>query len=226
MKRPSRGKIKRPARRSRKRVDAVIAVGKGRGFIIRAGCRHLVISAAHCLPRFRFPPRASISYVSERTYRKLLGAIGQRRGVSAECLFIDPIADIAVLASPDSQDLSDEADAYDRLIENTVPLLIAELDSEKASARLLPLDAGPRFACVVCAIKHGPLWIENAEQEIVEGMSGSPILDQNGAAIGVVVTPHGPQPRLTSHLPGWLIAELNLSREKKPAHRVPMGPSS
>jgi hypothetical protein len=45
------------------------------------------------------------------------------------------------------------------------------------------------------------------------GMSGSPLLDARGRAIGVVTAsnpddlagPHGPQPILFDHLPGWLL---------------------
>jgi len=37
------------------------------------------------------------------------------------------------------------------------------------------------------------------------GMSGSPILMENGCAIGVVSTGSGPEPRLMRCLPGWLL---------------------
>jgi hypothetical protein len=36
----------------------------------------------------------------------------------AECEFVDPVADITVLCSPDNQSLFDEADAYDALVED------------------------------------------------------------------------------------------------------------
>jgi len=63
------------------------------------------------------------------------------------------------------------------------------------------------------------LWIE-ATQEIKPGMSGSPIIAQGGAAIGLVSVEwnrigsnglaerlrSGPQPALMYHLPGWLIS--------------------
>jgi len=52
-------------------------------------------------------------------------------------------------------------------------------------------------------------------------MSGSPILADNGSAIGIVCTScsvagsaasteGGPNPRLASHLPGWLLQEIGL----------------
>jgi len=64
----------------------------------------LVITAAHCLPKF---PRAFAAESCElRTYPNLLGSLannknGKKNDVWAECLFADPIADIAVPA--DSQ---------------------------------------------------------------------------------------------------------------------------
>jgi hypothetical protein len=45
-------------------------------------------------------------------------------------VFVDPIADIAVLGSPDDQALSKQADAYDALIDEMVALEIGELPLE------------------------------------------------------------------------------------------------
>jgi hypothetical protein len=52
--------------------------------------------------------------------------LGEQLSVSCECLFIDPIADIAVLGSPDNQALGDQAEAYEALVEAATPLTIAE----------------------------------------------------------------------------------------------------
>jgi hypothetical protein len=93
--------------------DAVIKVGDGRGFIIEAGNDRLVITCGHCLPFF--PPCHGASYTSEKTYQNLLGRIGKEPNVWTECLFVDPIADIALLGEPDSQSLSRENDGYEEL---------------------------------------------------------------------------------------------------------------
>ena len=83
-------------------------VGDGRGFIIEAGDQRLVITAAHCLPHF--PPCHGASYTEERTYPDFIGPLGESAPkVWAECLFADPVGDIAVLGSPDDQALYDEA---------------------------------------------------------------------------------------------------------------------
>ncbi len=82
--------------------SAVITVGDGRGFVVEGkDGERLVITAAHCLSRF--PPCHAASYLHERTYQSLLGKIGSPRSVWAECLFADPIGDIAVLGAPDYQ---------------------------------------------------------------------------------------------------------------------------
>ncbi len=81
-------------------ASAIIAVGKGRGFIVENGRdKRYVITAAHCLPFF--PPCMAASFSEERTYRDLLKPLAARdRRVPAECLFADPVADVAVLGDP------------------------------------------------------------------------------------------------------------------------------
>jgi hypothetical protein len=64
---------------------------------------------------------------------------------------------------------------------------------------------------IACRIEYwdGPLSVESLSVKAFEaGMSGSPILDEQGRAIGLVSvgdeeTGGGPNPRLTAHLPGW-----------------------
>jgi Trypsin-like peptidase domain len=192
-------------------VKTVLKVGNGRGFVIEADDRRLIVTAAHCLPKL--PPRASISHASERTYQNLLGAIGKRRKIWAECLFVDPVADIAVLGSPDDQESSDKADAYNQLVEVAIPLRVSQLHDGTLKAWLIPLH-GASFSCEVEVFGRA-LWIENPTQKVKGGMSGSPILAEDGSAVGVVVTPHGPNPGLTSHLPGWLLGEIDIAAYRR-----------
>jgi hypothetical protein len=79
-------------------LKAVVKVGGGRGFIVKRADDQVVITAAHCLPFF--PPAHPMSYLQERTFEALLGPLGTKPTVWAECKFVDPIADIAVLSSP------------------------------------------------------------------------------------------------------------------------------
>jgi hypothetical protein len=230
--------------RDRKRFDstvtkAVVTVGQGRGFIIQHRVRfpplktkassvgikpqrvrnfidyRLVVTAAHCLPYF--PPCSSMSHYYERTYKRLLGPLGGLKPqVWAECLFADPIGDIAVLGSPDNQAMENEADAYEELTEE-VPALRVATAPQSGRAWLLSLD-GQWVPCAVTLGRNKGLSID-ATPKIEPGMSGSPILADDGTAIGVlsigaesisgggVRKPEqtGLQPVLAHDLPAWLL---------------------
>ncbi len=191
---------------------AVIRVGEGRGFIVQGTEDRFVITAAHCLPRI--PPCCSFSHSEERMFQNLLGKLGQEPNVWAECLFLDPIADIAVLGTPDDQAFSEQADSYRGLVEPPPALSISDAP-EDSPAFLLSLvnDLMP------CIVRHlnGPLWISDATPGIEGGMSGSPIFLADGSVIGVCCVgggdgdraiEGGPNPHLAYHLPGWLIRQL------------------
>jgi hypothetical protein len=73
---------------------------------------------------------------------------------------------------------------------------------------------GELIPCRVQPLASGALWIFDAAPGRYAGMSGSPIVAADGTAIGVFCTSDvmsgngGPNPRLTHHLPGWLLREL------------------
>lgn len=105
---------------------AIVRVGCGRGFVIERENQRLIVTAAHCLPTL--PPCHPASNTEERTYRELVGPLGDEKPrVWAECLFVDLIGDLAVLASPDNQELCEEADAYEALVgtANALPIAAA-----------------------------------------------------------------------------------------------------
>ncbi len=181
----------------------VLRVGGGRGFVAERRDRFLeriVITAAHCLPK-KLPSCHPHRPLHECTYGKLLGPLGGKRAVWAECIFVDPIADIAVLAQPDNQELSEEAEAYDQLVESMEALPVADAIPEGVEvstygehhirhavpghgrARVLSLEG--RWLDIDIWRRGGIIGTEHAYQG---GMSGSPIVDMNGAAIGVVST--------------------------------------
>jgi hypothetical protein len=188
--------------------SGVITVGNGRGFVVEGAGERLVITAAHCLP-FLPPALASLA-LEPRGYGPLLALRGDAARVCAVCRFVDPIADIAVLGSPDAA----HADDYQALMATATALPIGDSVRHPvnfwAPARLLSLD-GRWFSCT---IRHfgGPLWITHAAERVLEGMSGSPIVAETGTAIGVVCTKTsprdgGPNARLSDNLPGWLLRD-------------------
>jgi hypothetical protein len=112
-------------------IHGVVRVGDGRGFVVR--CQNyqgheelIVITAAHCLPHF--PPPHPAMYLEER--QRLLGPLKRGRVVWAECLFADPMADIAVLGSPDDQALYDKAEFYRQLVASAYPFTIADAPAQ------------------------------------------------------------------------------------------------
>jgi hypothetical protein len=194
-----------------KATRAVLTVGEGRGFVVE--CDHqgqpmrIVITAAHCLPRLPSCPSGLDQW--GWTYEALLGPLGQMPTVWAECIFVDIVGDVAVLGQPDNQELFEQAESYDRLVDAVTPLPITDA-LEDGPAWLLSLDRKWHR----CRVRHlnGPLWIEDAAAGIKGGMSGSPIITKDGAAIGVVSisggsgdtdshTGGGPNPHLAFHLP-------------------------
>jgi hypothetical protein len=58
--------------------------------------------------------------------------------VWARCLFVDPVADIAVLGEPDNQELHDQADAYDHLVDETTPFAVADAPAQGTELITLP----------------------------------------------------------------------------------------
>ena len=210
----------------RRATKAVLTVGAGRGFVISAGRRRIgssgryVVTAAHCLPKL--PPAHRASSTEERTFARLLGPLGEKPTVWTECVFVDPIRDVAVLAEPDGQELFDEAEAYERLVfDDAAALRIADIPessakwiggklkkTERISALWMLYLDGHWLQCSARTQRGADLVFTEAT-ETAGGMSGSPIVRGDGAAVGMITNSVGvSQPRLTQALPGWLLADV------------------
>jgi hypothetical protein len=99
-------------------------------------------------------------------------------------LFYDPISDLALLGPPDGQELYYEAEAYEAFVDSRRPAPMSEA-GEEGEAWLLSLE-NVWFRGRFERIDWGPMWVSKLEGSIRGGMSGSPILNSEGAAIGVV----------------------------------------
>jgi Trypsin-like peptidase domain len=167
-------------------LKSVLTVGDGRGFVIKVKQQRLVVTAAHCLPEL--PPPHLAAYLHEKTF-KLLAPLHQKASLLTECLFADPVHDIAVLTSPDDQELPDDFDAYEALTQSLMPLRIADAP-EEGRAWLLSLK-NEWFCCHfrrsnIGRVLVSPLHIGKLQQPIERGMSGSPIVSDEGTALGIV----------------------------------------
>jgi hypothetical protein len=219
---------------------AVLRVGDGRGFVVkhqnyRGGEERVVITAAHCLEHALLankeeglPPCHPQRYLEEETYRDLLAPLGCEPTVWATCLFVDPIADIAVLGPPDNQILADQAEAYDRLVGDMTTLVVADAPAQgselltfgehearnptpgKGPARVLSLK-GCWLGGQVTRLRG---WLAfEPERHFVSGMSGSPIIDANGAAIGVCSTERA-NPVIVDRLSALLIQDIRAAQSE------------
>ena len=104
--------------------NSVIRVGYGRGFVAQTVEKPVIITCAHCLPHMP-PAVGGIMMTEEKTYPRLVGVLGQKPTITVECLFVDPVADVAVLGEPDGQALPGEAEAYQAFVAEREGLRIA-----------------------------------------------------------------------------------------------------
>ena len=197
----------------------ILRVGDGRGFVVGGATEdeeRYILTAAHCLPHL--PPAHPGSYIEERTYRKLLGRLGDEEGETwAECLFVDPVSDIAILGSPDRHALNEEAEWYEELVNSVTPFLIADAELH-GQVQLCSLD-GRWFECQMERVADGPIWLEQAVEPIQPGMSGSPVCRKDGWAVGILSVSAGepdeacyeggPNPVLMRSLPAWFLRKLD-----------------
>lgn len=200
--------------------DATIQVGSARGFVTEADGpfplypgERIVITAAHCLPQL--PPPFPVE-LEDNTYANLLGPLRGEKTVWAECLFVDPVADVAVLRRPDNQELSEEAEAYERLTESVTPFSIIRTlarpphFARKTFVEVPVLVKGPGGHWLdAVAVRYG-LGIAIEPKEIIEGgMSGSPILDPKNPNCAIaIVSSNLTNPVLLDALPAWLARSI------------------
>jgi hypothetical protein len=134
-------------------------------------------------------------------------------------MFADPVADLAVLGRPDNQVLCDQCDAYEAFTDELSPIEIAEPEPlpfapDDPFRHLQPtpvqrawwLRLSDQWAAIRVQAKTRGVF--TVDDEVAEsGMSGSPIVNDEGKAVAVVSLGNG-FPRLARELPVWLVREL------------------
>lgn len=200
--------------------NAIVRVGGGRGFYIGDERRPLVITAAHCLPHL--PPPHSASKAEERSYADLIGSLdGAEREICTECVFVDPIADVAILGEPDGDRFYDEWEAYNAFFEDRPALTIGTLD-HPTQGWLLTLNG--EWIEVAVDITKSRTWLSlpslsrATHDAIARGTSGSPILLGDRRVVGLISAGNMLNPALVQCLParllttvGWNLVELTSS---------------
>ena len=167
-------------------ADAVVRVGNGRGFLVQTlQGDSRVVTAAHCLPHL--PPAHPASCTEERSFLELLGRLGAKPEVAAECLFVDPVRDLAVMRGPDEQLFPNESRKYEQFVSDRSTIGIGLLE-EPGRGWLLTLTG----TWEQCALDFDG-WTgstirisETSPAAYALGTSGTPILDAEGRAVGVI----------------------------------------
>lgn len=148
----------------------------------------------------------------------MLAPLGEEPSVWADCLFFDPVSDLAILGEPDNQEFGEESDAYARLMDGRKPFNIAA--PKTGEGYMLALDGvawRPTPLKVYVTIRGSSL----STGATLAGQSGSPIVDATGRAVALVSIgaeylsngsripmDAGPQPILKFQLPAWLLKTM------------------
>ncbi len=172
--------------------QCVVKIGSGRGFIVEQRllvCDPLrrfvknrrIITAGHCLPNL--PIAFADSSLSDRNYDNLLGSLDEAKpNIWVECLFVDPIADIAVLGCPDCQVYCDQADAYDDFVDERPFLRIGE--PRNGPGWMLSL--ANRWVPIRLKVHKSTYGVRLEIDATDASQSGSPILRRDGRAVGLI----------------------------------------
>jgi len=216
-----------------KAKGAVIRVGAGgRGFIVSAGeDERYVITAAHCLPRSQYPSPHLANSSRELAFPNFLGPLGQKkRTIWAALCAINLCDDFAVLEAPGGQALYEQCAEYEKFTET--PTMTIGISPGALAPHLWKNDPDPGKPAWIlsldgewqrCVVYNGGRFLTlKTEQKIEGGMSGSPIIDDKGAAIGVISTASDGGdnlgPSLTDCLPAHLLRKLRPKRPREPLY--------
>jgi S1-C subfamily serine protease len=199
---------------------AVVRVGDGRGFVVSAGeYNRYVVTAAHCISKH---PKPHLANDANELTRAIIGPLGRKKPTISAALCADNlIDDVAVFSEPDGQVLWDECQSYEKftaaaaLVIGKPPVAVEPHNwrtTTGMAAWVLSLDRKWQ----PCLVQNGGRFLCIKEASIEGGMSGSPIIDANGAAIGLISTGNGGDdygysvnPSLMDCLPPWLLRKLD-----------------
>jgi hypothetical protein len=152
------------------------------------------------------------------TFPKFVGSLAKRsqRSIWGNLCVLSLIDDIAVFCAPDSQELSEQCKAFDQFTATAMmvanpPTVISPYewhDVPGALAWVLSLD----LKWLPCRVHNNGRLLVTTGAKIEGGMSGSPILNAEGYAIGLISITGADDrgPCLASCLPPWLWRRLKV----------------
>jgi hypothetical protein len=140
--------------------------------VVKIHGKRLVLSTAHNLPVYR-------QYEDRALCTELICPLGEIPTIAGTCLSIDVINDLAVIGPPPSYHRT----AFERMVLSANPFTIAPAKEGRGS--VMRLDGS--WEQVRIDHTDGLSLTILLEREInVEGTSGAPILNADGAAVGLV----------------------------------------
>jgi hypothetical protein len=174
---------------------AIVRVGKGRGFMVGGG----IVTTANWLsnpPQLKYPRFETIEEQDTQTTpseTRILGRLGGPLTADASCAFADPISNVVILG--------DHSEEFRRL-ENWEYRLPVHAPGR-------PVFAGHRAVQDAWFLSLDETWVKcnvrtnyddlrivgdnpdewGGEPEIDGKLSGSPIIDEDGGAIGMILAP-------------------------------------
>jgi hypothetical protein len=196
---------------------SIVRVGDGRGFVVSGR----VITAAHCI--ITPEPERAGGWTENNLRQNILGKLSKPNNVWAQIEVFSAMDDLAVLCEPDNQEISEECERYRKLIEPSFGFRIGATplpndldrwgDAPEIEVYLLSLADNDWHRCTAQSNGRGALILHQDSKLIKSGMSGSPILDAEGNAIGLISTTSGndfsTHPSLSDCLPPWLLRDLD-----------------
>jgi hypothetical protein len=178
----------------RKAKRAIVSVGlngessKARGFIVRDDREGIyIITAAHCL---RSLPLHDYHSIEEwrPSCGTLVGLLGEAPTLEVGVAFVDPVLDIAVLETEGIR-LRQDGRA---LVEDSIPVSFPPKERRENDGLSPTLGrawvmslAGKWFELRTSYCSDGRLLVNSGREGFAPGMSGSPIVGPDGAAIAV-----------------------------------------
>jgi hypothetical protein len=208
-------------------IAAVVRIGDaGRGFILEvADCCRYVVTAAHCVPAERLPTPHLANSTTELTFPQLIGPLAKeaKPTIWGELYAFSLTDDVAAFQAPDGQDLYDQHSKYEKFID-AAALKIGTFPPSVPSWQWDDVPGSPAWVlsldCIwtPCTVHTTGRFITTHGAKIEAGMSGSPILNADGAAIGLISTSSDSDnpavnirfgldrhPSLADCLPPWLL---------------------
>jgi len=182
----------------------------GQGVLVR---NNLIITAAHCID-FRIEGEMVLGdYFIEEI------KTGERE-LKVTPLAVEPVSDIAVLGSLDDQVFNKEAEDFEKFCEHTKPVPLCRSNFELFQKfRVYIYNSSEKWvtgSAMQCREDAQTLSVE-AEEQIEDGASGAPIINDSGDLVGIVSNfsvaqaqhkSQGRVPRPNLALPVWVCRRI------------------